>query len=209
MTDQELAAFQLLHRAFADLQANARSNSSTMPALRTIRSMAHELCVAGGEDPLPFVGQLQRVVTGDMSHGQWKELRHRLAHDDAVNQFAGDGEHRHEVPTADGVMVEVVDSNGYLTLVARIEAEEKYLFVEHDLATKRHERCFLVQLESPPDEHWADIANWESHLPKHCSYATDLDTPDGLVMVGCRADQHPDARLGKVLWDSHGGEGEE
>lgn len=206
MTGQQLASLQRLHQLFTALLDSAKNQESLLPAVQAIRSLTHELCRALGEEPLPFAGE----VTADMSRWQRRELHRRLLRGDAVNEIAGEGEHAHEVPTADQLAVHVVDSNGYACLVTWVASEDRYLFVDQDatspMSASWRERCFLVQLPPSSDEHWADEVDWQQYLPEHSHSATDFDAPHGLVLVGCRADQEPDERLGRVLWDSHGGE---
>lgn len=104
----------------------------------------------------------------------------------AENKVCGEGKHSHEVPSEIGRVVLMLDGGHAGTEVYR--TEDGFRFVSLD----RHEvseatRCVLVQLTGVSIE---DVSE---------PYACDLDSPDGLALVGCDAGAEVP---GEILWDS-------
>lgn len=119
--------------------------------------------------------------------------------DDAMtdnNRIAGYGQHSHEVPTVPGRVVEIRDGHHLGTAVwLRARGLGYYVFASYDTDRVGYaERCVLVRGQDVED------------LPEGLPYGCDLDSPDGLALVGV---DHDDdlawlSEHATVLWDSEG-----
>src|SRR5574343_99442 len=107
-----------------------------------------------------------------------------------TNKIAGSGQHSHQVPTVEGLVVEIRDGNHAGTSVW-LSSEGDYVFVDYDLRTiHRRPRCVLVR--------GLDIESLE-----YQPYGCDLDSPDGLVLLGLGLDEAvPSSDDSEILWDS-------
>jgi hypothetical protein len=107
-----------------------------------------------------------------------------------TNQIAGHGQHSHLVPSAEGCVVLMRDGGHEGTEIYRLADDKGFRFVSLDSREVRTaERCVLVQLTDVAIE---DVVDQNP-------YGCDLDSPDGLALVGVDADESVD---GVLLWDS-------
>jgi len=110
-------------------------------------------------------------------------------------KIAGTGQHSHEVPLRDGRVVEMRDASHEGTAVYWSENRARYVFVSYDQrSVDSAPRVVLLR--------GGDVA-------LEGVYACDLDTPDGLFLVGVDLDDDLSwarALQGEcpveVLWDS-------
>lgn len=107
------------------------------------------------------------------------------------NAIAGSGHYSHRVPTTEGVVVLIRDGNHAGTEVYALPDGGGFRFVSLDSKTVSSAvRCALVRLSVSVD----DLA---------APFGCDLDTPDGLALVGLDPEEDASA-LGEVIWDSAG-----
>jgi hypothetical protein len=109
-----------------------------------------------------------------------------------ANKTAGTGQHSHEVPSQKGTPVLMRDGNHKGTRVTRIEAGYLFQSLDHggEAVTPR---CVLSRL--------TDVSLDEGFFQGD-AYACDLESPDGLALIGCEIDD--DDVPGEILWDSAG-----
>lgn len=106
------------------------------------------------------------------------------------NKTAGHGQHSHLVPSAEGQVVLMRDSGHEGTEIYRLPEDKGFRFVSlDDRSARTSERCVLVQLAGVEVE---DVADQNP-------YGCDLDSPDGLLLVGVDIGETVD---GTILWDS-------
>lgn len=106
------------------------------------------------------------------------------------NKIAGSGQHSHPVPTVPGLIVEILDGNHNGTSVW-LSPAGGYVFACHERKTVEYAaRCVLIRgLDT------VAIGNQPCGL--------DLDSPDGLALVGLGADEPvPTSEGAEILWDS-------
>lgn len=103
------------------------------------------------------------------------------------NAIAGHGHYTHEVPSEVGRVVLMRDGSHEGTEVYQIDSGE-FRFVSLDSGgVSTVDRCVLVRLTGVSID---DVQE---------PYACDLESPDGLALIGCGlGDQLP----GEILWDS-------
>jgi uncharacterized ferredoxin-like protein len=106
------------------------------------------------------------------------------------NAIAGNGQHSHLVPSVEGCVVSMRDHGHEGTEIYRLADNKGFRFVSLDSKEVRTaERCVLVQLTDVAIE---DVVDQNP-------YGCDLDSPDGLTLVGVDAEESVD---GVILWDS-------
>ena len=105
------------------------------------------------------------------------------------NRIAGHGLYSHEVPSQIGAVVLIRDGQHNGTEVYAVEEGFRFVSLDSggDVATT--DRCVLVRLTGVSVD---DLSE---------PYGCDLDTPDGLALIGLDADEPADD-LGEILWDS-------
>lgn len=117
-----------------------------------------------------------------------------------TNATAGRGPYFHEVPTVELLTVHIADAHHSGTLVTLYD--EEYVFSSlDDRAVTTTSRCVLVRIWSNDERGDADHDWWLQEIPAGATYGCDLDTPSGLLLVGC-ADGDELSALGESLWDS-------
>lgn len=107
------------------------------------------------------------------------------------NKIAGSGQHSHPVPTVEGLVVEMRDGNHAGTSVW-LSSDGDYVFACHERRTvRRAARCVLIEGLD------AEVAIGDQPC------GLDLDSPDGLILVGLDADEEvPTSEGSEILWDS-------
>lgn len=108
----------------------------------------------------------------------------------AANKIQGTGQHSHLVPTVEGQVVEMRDGHHEGTGIW-LRNDGKYVFASYDAGTLEiAERCVLVRGQ--------DADNFPE------VYGCDLDSPNGLCLVGIDADDDLSwlDEEAEILWDS-------
>ena len=114
---------------------------------------------------------------------------------DYSNRIAGHGQHSHEVPTVPGRVVEIRDGHhlGTAVWLRDYDCRNPYAFASFDTHRIGYaERCVLVRGQDVED------------LPEGMPYGCDLDSPDGIALIGVDADDDLGwlSEHATVVWDS-------